>query len=201
MAVSVGPKICIRYKPTFRIPVFGSLVCIIGKVKKGPPSSGQHLSTGNFVTSGFFIITSWQSPFPLIVFGIQDAIDPNAGNSFSLSIKFSFGDVRCLIRFSISKATSSSLSLPSAHAIRCSVPIELIKSGNSVPVFSKSRAGPYCFEIRSVISVISRYGFTYSRIRTNCPFDSSVCIQCWVFLYIIFFSRGTTRWRRHAWRL
>ena len=88
--------------------------------------------------------------------GIQEAMELNVGSIFNLSRILSLGDVSCLNRDSISAATSSSFSTPSAQAIRCSVPIELMRTGNSVPVFSKSKAGPYDFEIRSVISVISK---------------------------------------------
>src|SRR5204863_116245 len=59
MAVMAGVNTCILYKPTFRMLVLGSFVCMIGSVRNGPPSSGQHFKTGSLVISGFFITTSW----------------------------------------------------------------------------------------------------------------------------------------------
>src|ERR1035437_258967 len=101
MAVNVGPKTCILYNPTFLMPVIGSFVWIIGRVKKGPPSSGQHFKTGNFVMSGFVITTSWHSPLPEITLGIHDAISLNCGSIFNLSIKLFFGLVNDLNNASI----------------------------------------------------------------------------------------------------
>src|SRR6476620_9882985 len=69
--VSVGPNTCIRYIPTLRLPVFGSLVWITGSVTNGPPSLGQQVITGSLVMSGVSITTSWHSPLPLFTFGIQ----------------------------------------------------------------------------------------------------------------------------------
>src|SRR6185295_17780353 len=82
MPVRVGPNTCIRYIPTFREPLLGSFVWIMGKVTKGPPSLGQQVMTGRVPISGFSSITSWHSPLPLFTFGIQLANCPNLGSSF-----------------------------------------------------------------------------------------------------------------------
>ena len=39
-------KTCSRYIPQFRFPVSGLRENTIGSVTNGPPSSGQHVSTG-----------------------------------------------------------------------------------------------------------------------------------------------------------
>src|ERR1039457_5152432 len=41
-----------RYMPTLRSPVSGSLVTTHGNVMKRPPSSGQHLRMGRFKSVG-----------------------------------------------------------------------------------------------------------------------------------------------------
>src|SRR5690606_2385193 len=87
--VSVGPKTCMRYIPTLRWLVSGSLVWITGRVTNGPPSFGQQVITGSFVMSGCCITTSWQAPLPDFTFGIHDANWLSLGRSFSLSIIFS----------------------------------------------------------------------------------------------------------------
>ncbi len=65
------------------------------------------------------------------------------------------GSVICLNISSISVPALSRLILPSAIAILWSDPKQLIRTGNDVPVFSKSRAFPPDFVIRSVTSAIS----------------------------------------------
>ena len=77
------------------------------------------------------------------------------------------------IRFSSFCGNSSHESEPSAHAVRCSEPKVLIRSGISDPcTFSKSRAGPPALVTRSVISVISSSGFTCAEMRCNSPLAS-----------------------------
>ena len=55
-------KTCRRYMPTLRLPVSGWCVNTSGRVTKGPPSSGQQVSTGILVrsTSSSFKTISWQ---------------------------------------------------------------------------------------------------------------------------------------------
>ena len=122
MPVSSGPNTCIRYIPTFLIFVKGSFVWMMGRVTKGPPSLGQQVIMGSFVISGLSMITCWQSPLPLTDLGIQLANWLNRGNSFNLSIRFSFGEASNLNIPSISEATWSSSFTPKAMHIRFSLP-------------------------------------------------------------------------------
>ena len=65
------------------------------------------------------------------------------------------------------------LSIPSAQAILDSLPNKLIKTGICFSsTFSKSKAGPLFFIVRSAISVISSSELTGVEIRTNSFFSS-----------------------------
>jgi len=65
--------------------------------------------------------------------------------------------------------------------------MEFMRTGKSVPVFSKRRALPPSGDllIRSVISEISRIGSTKVLMRTSSPAFSSVSMKCFRFLYAI----------------
>ena len=78
------------------------------------------------------------------------------------------------MRFDISLNSST----PRAIAMRLSEPIMFMSTGYSVPVFSKRSAlpPPSLFDMRSVISVISKRVSTFAVMRLSSPASSSFAI-------------------------
>ena len=70
---SFGPKTWARYIPILCSSVTGSLVTTNGSVINGPPSIGQVVGIGSFVTSGSAILTSWQAPLRTFLGGSERA--------------------------------------------------------------------------------------------------------------------------------
>ena len=148
-AASQGPITCIRYIPTFRSLVSGSSVITWGSVRKGPPSFGHVFNTGispnPFPPSSTRCTTSWHEPLPVetgraclnsspLFKRSHACANPAGGLAFT--------------RAPTSSPISSTVSRPSAIAIRFADPYPLIKTGNpySLPPaptgFSKSNAFP-----------------------------------------------------------
>ena len=144
---------CMRYMPTFRVPVLGSRVKTAGSVMNGAGSPGQQCWIGSRSRFGSATI-SWQAPLDT-VFGSESA------SFFSLPRPFTFSTRPCGGCISSTSATrlpSSSRSFtPNASAVRRSVPNWLMSSGCSEPFgFLKRSAGPPALTVRSTISVTSR---------------------------------------------
>ena len=169
---------CIRYMPTFRVPLTGSFVITAGSVMNGAGSPGQHVWIGRRVmsTSSPVSTISWQTPLET-TFGRESAIDLSFFRPWIFSRRPSGG---CISSTSASfSATASRLGAPNAIAMRRSVPNWLMSSWCSEPFgFSKSSAGPPpALTRRSTISVISRYGSASAVIRCSSPSRSSSAIQ------------------------
>src|SRR5215218_5031810 len=164
---------CIRYMPTLRTPVCGSLVITAGRVMNGAGSPGQQRWIGSRPrsTSSPVRTSSWLAPRET-VFGSESAIDFSFFSPRTLSTRPCGG---CISSTSSSLAeTSSSRSTPKAMHMRRSVPNWLIRSAWLEPRgFSNRSAGPPLFTVRSTISVISRSGSTSASTRTSSPSSSS----------------------------
>ena len=168
---------CIRYMPTLRVPVFGSIVITAGSVMNGAGSPGQQRWIGSRSRSMSSPVstTSWQAPRET-VFGIESAID------FSFLRPRTFSTSPCggcsSSTSSSRSAMSSSRSTPKARHIRRSVPNWFTSSGCAAPFGRSNRsAGPPAFTVRSTISVASRSGSTSAATRTSSPSRSSRAIQ------------------------
>ena len=167
MAVVVESNFWIRYMPTLRTPVRGSLVITAGSVMNGPPSSGQQVMIGSASRSGGSSTISWQGPLRT-VFGRESASDFSLPSARSLSAMPSGGVISSTLW--TRSPSSSSDSTPNAMHIRRSLPNWLIRSGSLLPrTFENSSAGPPARVTRSVISVISRWGSTSAVTSCSSP--------------------------------
>ncbi len=168
---------CIRYMPTLRVPVRGSIVITAGSVMNGAGSPGQQRWIGrrSRSISSPVSTTSWQAPRET-VFGIESAIDFSFFRPRTFSTRPCGG---CSSSTSSSRsAMSSSRSTPKARHIRRSVPNWFTSSGWAAPFGRSNRsAGPPAFTVRSTISVASRSGSTSAATRTSSPSRSSRAIQ------------------------
>jgi hypothetical protein len=155
------------------MPLSGSTVCTIGSVMKGPPSQPHDVSAGRRPrsTSSPSMTVCWHSPRDDSFLGNHLDMSCSSGSMRSLSIRVFLGDMASCSSESIRRVRLSSESTPSAIDIRRSEPIMFVSTGNSVPVFSNSRARPppSLLDMRSVISAISHRRSTRAATRTSSP--------------------------------
>ncbi|RIH81657.1 hypothetical protein Mrose_03559 [Calidithermus roseus] len=170
MAVLLLSSTCMRYMPRLSSPVSGSLVMTSGSVMKGPPSRGQHLSTGRRERSTASpLSTTSCTGARKTRRGKKPRSSPSLGSRANTALSPPLPGPR-----SISRATrsprASRLGTPMAHAVRSAVPYPPMNTGKSRP-FTRSnrRAGPPILTMRSAISVISSSQETSSRTRKSSP--------------------------------
>ncbi len=147
------------------------LFTTMGNVINLPASPGQHCSMGMIPRSTSLPVstTSWQDAFcELTILGGKAAASRSIGKSLTFSRSEDGG---LIFRYlSMSLGIFSISCTPSAIFIRFKLPKALIRTGIfESSTFSKSRAFPPsgCLETRSVISVISKIGDTWSLIRIS----------------------------------
>ena len=177
MASESGPRTWTRYMPTLRMPRFGSTEMTIGSVMYGPPSSGQVVRIGSFITSISppRQTTSWHGGVPFMRRGGNFETSSRRGRSPSLAIRPS-GTLRSsslVMRCPISSRSST----PRAIDMRRIEPKRLMATGQGerVPSWrmtcSKSSAlpPPGCFMTRSAISQSSSLAATGCVMRASSP--------------------------------
>ena len=126
IAVERESSFCMRYMPTFRVPVFGSWVMTAGSVMNGAGSPGQQCWIGrrSRSTSSPSSTTSWWAA-RRTVFGRESAIDFSVFRPRTFSARPCGG---CISSTDPSFAAASSRrSTPSARHMRRSVPNWLIE--------------------------------------------------------------------------
>ncbi len=159
--------------PQLRPPVSGSRVITFVSVKKRPPSSGQHCSTGNSFKSTCSPVSTTSCTGPsLTTLGKIPATSASFGSVLTLSSSDvgALGSRKKSRRFAHSCHEETS----SARITRAADPKRLIATGIEAPwTRSKRRAGPCFLTTRSAISVISRTGETSAAMRRNSPSLSS----------------------------
>ena len=141
-------------------PVLGSAVTTNGSVMNGPPSSGQVVGIGSFVTSGSAMRTCWHAP--LLTF--LGAIDiPCKASGIPVHGARSIPPISGFIKPTILLPISDGSSTPKARLVRSYVPKRFIANGNSLIEPSANRgcsnktAGPWDLTNLSAIVPASRW--------------------------------------------
>ena len=179
-----------RYMPTFRSPLSGSLVTTQGRVMKRPASSGQHLRMGMESSVGHgpaaphanwccWWTISWHGPLATSL-GFACRKSRAVPSSLIASAKLVGG--LALSSEASSAATSSTDCAPKLRAMRRWEPKVLMASGkgDTWPLtvgrsISRAFPPPGDFISRSANSVISNSVATGWRMRLSSPSFSSAC--------------------------